>query len=88
MMAGDLALGGVLRRRRIQLIDFQHRSDRSNAGDRFLGELADAECERANELAVNVNRAAAHSGNYTGIFRLFSVETNQDDVALRSGHIA
>ena len=42
---------------------------------------------RADELAVDIDRAAAHSGDHAGVLDLGSVQAHQDHVALRSGHV-
>ena len=63
-------------------VDLEHVGDRSHAGDRFLGEFADAERQRARQFAVKINRAAAHAGDHAGVFRLFARQAHQDDVAL------
>ncbi len=72
----------------IQRIDLQHLLNRGHAGDRFFRELADAEGKRARQLAVEINRASAHTGNHAGIFRLGTMQPDQDNVALGSVHVA
>ncbi len=44
--------------------------------------------DSSHQLAVNVNRAAAHAGNHAGVFDLGAVQSRQDDVRLGSGHAA
>ncbi len=63
-------------------VDLQHLSDGRHAGDRFLGEFADAEGQRPRQLAVQINRAAAHARYHPGIFRFLTRQTHQDDVSL------
>ena len=58
--------------RLVERVDLEHVGDRSNAGDRFLREFANAECDGARELAIEINRASAHSRNNAGIFDLLS----------------
>ena len=81
-------IAGLLCRTMIQRIDLQHLLDRRHARDRFLGELADAEGQRARQLAVEINRASAHARNHAGIFGLGAVQTDQDNVALGTVHVA
>ena len=81
---GSRFLGGRL----VERVDLEHVGDGSNAGDRFLRELADAECDGAREFAIEVNGASAHSRDNAGIFHLRSVQAHEDDVALGPIHIA
>src|SRR5260370_42425154 len=61
-------------RRRIQNI-----LNWSNTRDGFLGEDADLQGEGAGELAIEINRTAAHAGRDPGVFDLGALELNQQD---------
>ena len=82
-----LALAGLLLRSLIQGVDLEHLRDRSDAGDRLLRKLADAEGERARQLAVEIDRAAAHARDHAGVFGLCAAQADQDDVALGTVHV-
>ena len=71
----------------IERADLQHLLDRRHARDRFLRKLADAEGQRARQLAIEINRASAHARNHAGIFGLGAVQTDQDNVALGTVHV-
>ena len=58
----------------------EHLFNRRDAGDRFLAELADAIGERAEQLAVDIDRAAAHAGNHPRVFGLGADEPGEDHV--------
>ena len=73
---------GAASRAAIHGVDLEHLGDGSHAGDRFLGKFADAEGQRSRQLAVQINRAAAHARDHSGIFRLLARQADQDDVAL------
>ena len=66
----------------VEFTDLHHLRNGSHAGDGVFGERADAKGDGAQQLAVNVNRAAAHAGHYSGIFRLFAAQAHQHHVAL------
>ncbi len=63
-----------------QVAHFEHLLDGRDAGDGFLGELADAVGERANQLAVDVDGAAAHAIDDAGVFGLGAVELGENEV--------
>ena len=86
--APALAASRFGRWRLVQLVDFHHGGRRSDSGDRLLGELADAIRDRPDQLAIDVNRAAAHARDHAGVFDLGAVQTRQNDVGLRAGHVA
>jgi hypothetical protein len=66
----------------VERTDLKHLGDWRDAGDRFFRKFADAEGERAREFAIQIYRAAAHSGDDAGIFSFGSTEANQDDITL------
>ena len=65
---------------RLAVADLEHLLDGSDAGDRILGELADAVAESADQLAVDVDGAAAHAGDDASVLRLFAVQASEDHV--------
>ncbi len=65
---GGLGRGGFFGRRLVERVDLEHVGDRSDAGDGFFGEFADTEGQGSREFSVEIDRAAAHSGDYSGIF--------------------
>ena len=71
----------------VERIDLQHFLDRRNSGNWLLGELADAKRKRAREFAIEIHGASAHSGDHAGIFRLGTVQSNQDNVALGTVYV-
>ena len=60
--------------------DFEHLLDGGDAGDGFLGELADAVGERTGQLAVDIDGAAAHAFDDAGVFGLIAVKPGEDEV--------
>src|SRR6185437_12087506 len=64
--------------------DLEHLGNRGHAGDRLLREFPDSERNRARELAVEIDRAAAHSGNNAGVLGLGPTQADKNNVALRS----
>jgi hypothetical protein len=81
-------VGHVGQRRFVHGIDLQHRRGRRDSADRLLGEFPDAIRDGAHQLAVNVDRAAAHAGHDAGVFHLLAMQARQDHVGLRTRHIA
>src|SRR5262249_51329991 len=71
----------------IELVDLQHLRDGRNAGDRLFGEGANAVADCAQHLAVDIDRAAAHSGDHAGELRLLAPQADQDQVALWAQHV-
>ena len=71
----------------VELADLQHVGDRSDPGDRFLGELANAECQRPQQLPIHVDGAAAHARDHPAVFGLLTPQAHQDDVALGAVHV-
>ena len=65
-----------------------HFIDRRNARDRFLGELTERVRDRADEPAIDVDRAAAHAGDDAGIGERAAFEPRQDQVAARADDVA
>ena len=66
----------------VEFVDLHHLRNRGHAGDGILGERADAKGDCAQQLSVNVNRAAAHAGHHAGVFRLFAAQAHQHHVTL------
>ena len=60
--------------------DFEHLLDGGDAGDGFLCELTDAVRKRAGQLAVDVDGAAAHAFNDTGVLGFVTVKPSEDEV--------
>ena len=65
------------------MLDFEHVLDGRHAADRFLRERAEFQCERANQLAVNVYGAAAHPRDDPRLLHFVTQQANQDHVLLR-----
>ena len=61
--------------------------DRSYAGDGVLRENTELERQRASKLAVEINRAAAHSCDYAGTLDFCALELNEDYRLLRAEEI-
>ncbi len=76
------------RGRLVQGIDFQHGAGGSDAGDGLFGKLANTISDGADQLAVNVNRAATHAGDHAEILDFLAVQPRQDDVGFRASHVA
>src|SRR4029077_15385648 len=57
--------------------------NRSDSGERFLAELTQFEGKRPDELAVDVDRAPAHSSNHARVLHFWAQELYQDDRLLR-----
>src|SRR5512146_2464741 len=76
------------RLRRVHLIDFEHFLDRRHTSNGFLRKFPNAVRDGADKFAVDVNRASAHSGNYTGEIGFCTVKANEDDVTFGPGHVA
>src|SRR6185503_20706560 len=69
--------GGHRERRRCAATQLAHRLDGGDAGDGFLGE-GPGEGDGAEELAVDVDGAAAHAGNDAGVFETAAGESGED----------
>src|ERR1035441_4206176 len=67
-------------------VDFQHQFDRRDAADGVRRELAEPQRNRANQFAVDVDRAAAHALGDIRARRL-AAHLAQDDVLLGTPHI-
>ena len=63
-----------------QIAHLDHLCDGGNAGDGFLGELPDAIRERAHQLAVDVDGAAAHAVNHAGVLGFGAMELGENEV--------
>ena len=61
--------------------DAEHLPDRSDPGDRLLGEI-EAESDGPDELAVDVDGASAHPGDDARRFQVPALEAGDDDVPL------
>ena len=72
------------RTRRCQGRFFGHLVDRRDAGDRFLREAAEGVGDGADEAAVDVDRAAAHSGDDAGLGERSAFEPRQNHVPARA----
>src|SRR5690242_5860410 len=70
---------GCCRRRRIQNV-----LNRSHSGNRFLGEDAKLQRKRSGKLAVQIDRAAAHSSDDARVLNLRPFELDEDDGLLRA----
>ena len=79
-LAGVRAVG---RTRFVEVVDLQHQLDRRDAADRVRREQAQPQRHRADQLAVDVHRAAAHAPRHVGA-RGLAAHLAQDDVLLRS----
>jgi hypothetical protein len=84
IVAYGRSLGGTGLGSRLGLPDGQHLFDRRYPGDGLFGE-AEAVGHRADELAVDIDRTAAHPGDDSGRLEAEAVQTGQDDVALWLG---
>ena len=65
------------------MLDFEHVLDGRYAADRLFRERAEFQRERANQFAVDVDRAAAHPGDDTRLLHFVAQQANQDHVLLR-----
>ena len=65
-----------------------HLRDRRDPGNRFLGELAERIRHRADEPAVDVDRAAAHAGDDAGVGQRPALEPREDQIAFRTDDVA
>jgi len=54
----------------VEIVDLQHQLDRRNAADRIRRERAQPQRHGADQLAIDVHRAAAHSARDIGPLRL------------------
>jgi len=74
--------GSVERKRELLSAALHRRAndvcDGRYAGDGILRENTELERERASKLAVEINRAAAHSCDYAGTLDFRSLELNED----------
>ncbi len=61
-------------------VDGEHLRDGSDAGDRFLAELPNSVGQCAQQLAVDVDRAAAHACDHSGVLWFGALETRQDHI--------
>jgi len=59
---------------------FEHLFNGRDSGNGILGELADTVGERAEQLAADIDGAAAHALDHAGIFGFGAVELGQDHV--------
>ena len=64
--------------------ELHHVGDRRDAGDRLLGERAEAIGDRADQLAIDVDRAAAHARDDARVLHLVTVQPGDDHVLLGS----
>src|ERR1700761_2241844 len=58
----------------------KHLADGGNARNRLFAEGSDAVADGPEQLAVNVNRAAAHTRNNAGVFGLGALKPGKDHV--------
>ena len=72
----------VGRPRLVEIVDLEHQLDRGDAADRVGREHAEAQGDRAHQLAVDVDRAAAHAAGDVGADCL-AAHLGEDDVLLR-----
>src|ERR1035438_5556516 len=72
----------------IEGIDLKHLLNWRYAGNRLLRELADAKGERARQLTIEIDWAAAHACDHAGILRFGPMQPHQNDVALGAVHVA
>ena len=79
---GRLRLAGGIGRGHVNghVAHFEHLFDGRDAGNGIFGELADAVGERAEQLAADIDGAAAHALDHAGIFGFGAVELGQDHV--------
>ena len=75
---------GCIRVSRITPVDRQHFGNGRDAGDRLFTKLSYSVGESAQQLAVDVNRAAAHPGDDSGVLWFGTVETRQDHILVRA----
>ena len=61
-------------------VDRQHLRDGGDPGDGFFAELTNSVGERAQQLAVDVDGAAAHACDHSGVLWFGPFETRQDHV--------
>jgi hypothetical protein len=66
----------------VKLIDLQHLFNGRHPGNRLFGELSDAVGNRAQQLAVDVDRAAAHARDHSGELGFFTQQLHQHHIAL------
>ena len=77
-----LLLARTLRGRAHRFRDhLDHLLDRSDAGDRLLGK-GKGPRYGADQLAIDINRAATHSGDHAGLFKRTAGKPRQDQVLL------
>ena len=62
------------------IANFEHLGNWSHAGNGLFRELANAERDRAGQLSIEINGAAAHAGDYPGVVSLRATKPHQDDV--------
>ena len=79
LFAGSARLGGP---RIVVLVDLEHQLDRRDAADGVRREHTQPQRNRANQLAVDVHRAAAHAAGDVSAYRL-AAHFTQDDVLVR-----
>ena len=65
----------------------QHLGNGGDAGDGFLAELTYSVRQCAQQLAVDVNGAAAHPGNHAGVLWFGALETGQDHILIGAENI-
>ena len=61
-------------------VDCQHLGNGGDAGDGFLAELPNSVGQRAQQLAVDVDGAAAHACDHSGVLWFGALETGQDHI--------
>src|ERR1700733_8001905 len=61
--------------------------DRRAACNRFLGEYAKFQRKGARELALEIDRAATHARDYSGVFDFRAFEFDQDDGLARTEEV-
>ena len=76
------------RPRRIQRRRVDHLCNRRDPGYRFLGERSQRVGHGADQLAVEVHRAAAHSGDNACLGKRPTFELREDEIAARSNDVA
>ena len=86
MRLGDGEIGRAIAEGNIA--DLEHLLDGCDAGDWFLGELANAIRERACQFAVNVDGTAAHAFDDAGVLGLVAVKPSKDEVLARAASAA
>jgi hypothetical protein len=71
----------------VEILNLQHRLDGGDAANCIRRKRAQPEGDGAYQLAIDINRAAAHAAGHVGAHRL-APHLGDNDVLLRPPHVA